>query len=178
MEVLIRWRQESVVWAFAFSQLWHCLKHVQFPFVEDFINHSQFTDYYEWVEAQPEPGDEAYGPRITTKTAIFVERHSTGQQQGAFTHKSALPQLISFQLKPNQHFAKAKQVGSQPTPLEIQPVVDADLRFAADMMCERYNYLEQARKFSFNMLKELRRGWRPVTSQLSRCQSEAYRKET
>ena len=103
------------------------------------INQPPFTEYAEWVEQQDELGLEAFGPRIASKTSVYAEWHSTGQQQGALAYKAAMAQLVSFQLEPDEHFECARRVGSQPTPLEAKPVVDPDLRFAADMMCDKYH---------------------------------------
>ena len=108
------------------------------------------------MEQQADLGDEAFGPRIATKRSTYAERHSTGQQQGAFTHKAAMAQLVSFQLSKDEHFLRAKEVGSQPTPLETTPVVDPDLRFAAEQMCIHYDNLEKVRLSNIGVMVELR----------------------
>ena len=177
-EVQVRWRQDSVFRAFASLYPEHCFRHMQFPFIEDIINQPPFTSYPEWVEAQAELGDEAFGPKIASKGSVYAERHSTGQQQGAFTHRAAMAQLISFQLNPDQHFSEARHAGSHPTPLEATPVADADLRFAADMMCTHYNYLEAARESNFKAFASLKHRWRPVTQRLRSYQTGEHRRVT
>ena len=89
--------------------------------------------------------------------------------------KTALPQLVSFQLSPDEHFKQALAVSEKPTPLEDMTEDDDDLRFAAHIMCSRPDQLEKYRQESRKAIAELKYRWRPVTSYLRRQQPESTR---
>eukprot|EP00435_Cladocopium_sp_Y103_P025354 s2906_g6.t1 len=59
------------------------------------------------------------------------QRHAEGQQAGALSHKAALPPLLSFGLAMDDHFHQAEGLLQRPTPLDMPPLVDEDLRYAA-----------------------------------------------
>lgn len=59
-------------------------------------------------------------------------------KQVALSHKAALPPLVSFGLEMSEHFDKCKDLLREPTPLEQEPVLDDDLKFAAASMASHY----------------------------------------
>ena len=55
-------------------------------------------------------------------------------QLSAFSHKAALPPLVSFGLPPAQHFDMSMKIAEGILPAEKPVMVDEDLKFATAMM--------------------------------------------
>ena len=90
----------------------------------------------------------------------------------------ALPQLVSFQLSPDEHFKRALAVAKGPSPIEAMTEDDDDLRFAAHIMCSRPNQLSEYRQESRKAIAEPKYRWRSVTAHLRKQQTESIRKVT
>ena len=63
------------------------------------------------------------------KIAARAARGAEGVQLRAFSHKAALPPLVSFGLSPDQHFEKALEIAEGVLPTEKPVMVDEDLKF-------------------------------------------------
>jgi hypothetical protein len=61
-------------------------------------------------------------------------------------------------------------VGGNPTPTELAAACDEDLAFAAHVMCQKREELEEHREGALAALKELKHRWRSVTAQIRRMQ--------
>ena len=170
--------QEAIV--AAFRSLYPCrvFEGFQFPMVEDLVNSAPFTTYMEWRESRDLEWSTPLGPALVTQRDMRWARSSLGEQQGAISQKTALPQLVSFQQSPDDHFREAIRVGGNPTPTELMPAVDADLEFAAHIMCSRKSKLKSYRKESLAAIKELKHRWKGVTDKIRRNQHEAVNQVT
>eukprot|EP00435_Cladocopium_sp_Y103_P055038 s2532_g18.t1 len=98
------------------------------------------------------------------------QRHAEGQQAGALSHKAALPPLLSFGLAMDEHFHQAEGLLQCPTPLEMPPLVDEDLRYAASCSSKDTQQLVKFRKFAVGFLIELKQRWQGVTLHLRQFQ--------
>ena len=134
----MRFPQEAFIRAFQCifpaSVLGDVFSQFQWPMIEDVVNRFPFTAYAEWRETEELRTDEGLGPAHLTQQNVFAGRCTSNQQQGAFSHKTALPPVVPYQLSPDQHFAEALEIGQKPTPIEKESWVDHDLSFAAYMM--------------------------------------------
>ena len=92
--------------------------------------------------------------------------------------RTALPQLVSFQISPDDHFKQALAVSKEPTPLEAMTEDDDDLRFAAHIMCSRSDQLPKYRQESRKAIAELKHRWQPVTRYLRKQQPKSTRQVT
>ena len=158
--------QDAVVRAFRNSYPEEVFQGFQFPVIEDLINAFPFTTYREWRHEQHMEALEELGPALVSRQQIFTARYSSGQQQGAFSHKATLPPLISYQVDKDTHFSRAIQLGKEPSPLEREMLVDDDLEFAADMMCTHAAELGAKREESMQAMEELGRRWQVVDDHL------------
>ena len=86
------------------------------PLIEHLVNAAPFSSYAEWREARGWDASYPPGPAVVSRGAMRVGRCALGQQQGAVSHKAALPPLLAFGLLPDAHFAGALEVGARPTP--------------------------------------------------------------
>ena len=68
------------------------------------------------------------------KIAARAAKGAEGVQLSAFSHKGALPPLVSFGLSPDQHFEKSMRITEGILPSERSVMMDEDLKFAAAMM--------------------------------------------
>ena len=59
-------------------------------------------------------------------TKDISQAKAARKQQGAISHKAALPQLVAFQQSPDEHFKEALRMGGSPTPTELTPASDKD----------------------------------------------------
>ena len=84
------------------------------------------------------PWDGPLASSDSTSTSRLVQQHADGRQAGGLSHKAALPPLVSFGLEMSEHFDKCKDLLREPTPLEQEPVLDDDLKFAAASMASHY----------------------------------------
>jgi len=62
------------------------------------------------------------------KIAARAARGAEGVQLRAFSHKAALPPLVSFGLSPDQHFEKSLKLAEGALPAERSIMVDEDLK--------------------------------------------------
>eukprot|EP00435_Cladocopium_sp_Y103_P073903 s61_g45.t1 len=105
----------------------------RWPMLEDLLNHEialtylkGFQDSEEWTGLPSFPAL----PSLAERTSVL---RAAGDQAFGAASKRALPPLIPFGVGADAHFEQAlhcQQVGS---PCEQPPVVDADLKFAAEM---------------------------------------------
>ena len=165
-----RWPQEVVVGAFRRLFPASVFDGFRFPMVEDLLGGEPFTGFADWKRQRGERDDVALGPRILTTREIRAGRAGMGQQQGAVTHKAALPPLLSHQLGPGEHFLEARRVAASPSPLERDPAGDEDIRYAAERICAPAAALAAARLEHLAALEELRDRWRPVTARIRAAQ--------
>ena len=170
--------QESIVAAFRSLYPYEVFDGFKFPMIEDLVNTAPFTAYMEWRESKDLEWSLPLGPALVTQRDMRWARSSLGEQQGALSQKAAMPQLISFQQSPDDHFREAIRVGGSPTPTELMPAVDADLEFAAHVMCTRRGDLRNHRNGVLASIRELKHRWRTVTDNIRRNQHEAVRQVT
>ena len=96
-------------------------------------------------------------------------------QLSAFSHKAALPPLVSFGLSLDQHFKKSIEIAEEILPGERLIMVDEDLKFAASMMVGSRCELKRLRDEAVEATRLLKHTWRPVTVRLRRMQLEGMR---
>ena len=106
-------------------------------FIGDVVNAAPFTAYYVWREEMLMDEGGPLPPLMLMRDAMRMARVGTGVQQGAFMQRAALPPIVSFGLSPDEHFEASLQAASKPTPLEEPAALEADLAFAAHVMCGR-----------------------------------------
>ena len=99
-------------------------------------------------------------------------------QLRTFSHKAALPPLISFGLSPDQHFEKSLKLAEGTLPAERSIMVDEDLKFAAAMMVVSRGELGRIREDVIKAVKLLKHRWIPVTARLRQVQQEGIRQVT
>ena len=174
----VRFPQDAVVRAFRNSYPEEIFAGFHFPVIEDLINSFPFTAYATWRAEQNMEQLDELGPALVSRQQIFAARCGSGQQQGSFSHKAALPPLVPFQAGKDRHFATALRVGQQPSPLEQEMLVDDDLEFAADVMCRQASNLSDTRESSMGALEELGRRWQVVDEHLRQQQMVSLRKVT
>ena len=170
--------QEAIVAAFCSLYPCETFEHFKFPMIEDLVNQSPFTAYMEWREEKDLEYDGPLGPTLASQRDTSWARSSMGKQQGAISHKAALPQLIPFQQSPDEHFRQALEVGGNPTPTEMSSVTDDDLEFAAHVMCKKREELEEYRRRAMAAMKELKHRWRSVTSRIRQMQPKSVQQLT
>ena len=77
---------------------------------------------------QPRP------PSQVEEIAAKAARRTEGVQLRAFSHKAALPPLVSLGLSPDEHFVDAIEiVAGAPLPAKEAFMMDEDFKFAAAM---------------------------------------------
>ncbi len=133
----VRWPQEALERVFSELYLQEIFAGFRFPFIEDLVNSFPFTAYHEWREERDLPSGIALPPAAVAKAVMRTARSGSGIQQGAFSHRAALPPLVSFGLSAGQHFLEAREAAAAPTPLEVPSARDPDLGFAARARGER-----------------------------------------
>ena len=99
-------------------------------------------------------------------------------QLSAFSHKAALPPLVSFGLTPDQHFSMSMKIAEGILPAENPVMVDEDLKFAAAMMVGSKSELGQLRNEALRPMRLLKHRWKPVTAKLRKVQQEGIRQVT
>ena len=109
------------------------------------------------------------------KIAARAARGADGVQLGAFSHKGALPPLVSFGLSPDQHFEKSMKISEGTLPSEESVMVDEDLKFAAAMMV---GSKERLRDEAIKAVKLPKHRRIPVTAKLRKVQQEGTRQVT
>ena len=87
-------------------------------------------------------------------------------QLSAFSHKAALPPLVSFSLTPDQHFDMSMKIAEGTLPSERPVMVDEDLKFAAAMMVGSRSELGRLRNEALKAIRLLKHRWQPVTARL------------
>ena len=85
-------------------------------------------------------------------------------QLRAFSHKAALPPLVSFGLSPDQHFKRSLEIAEGILPTERSVMVDEDLKFAAAMMVNSRAEMGQLREAAIKAVKLLKHRWRSIYS--------------
>eukprot|EP00435_Cladocopium_sp_Y103_P017498 s4074_g4.t1 len=151
--------QEEVILAFRklFPEDWFL--GFRFPMIEDLINTPVFLGYVGWRDDRGLSWDGPLAPLEAPPRFRLRQRHAEGQQAGALSHKAALPPLLSFGLAMDEHFHLAEGLLQCPTPLEMPPLVDEDLRYAASCSSKDTQQLVKFRKFAVGLLTELKQRW-------------------
>jgi len=112
------------------------------------------------------------------KIAARAARGAEGVQLRAFSHKAALPPLVSFGLSPDEHFVEAIKIVEGVLPAEKTIMMDEDLKFAAAMMVDSGNKIRQFRDEAIKAVRLLKHRWRSVTAKLREIQQEGIRQVT
>ncbi|CAE7815841.1 unnamed protein product [Symbiodinium sp. CCMP2592] len=138
-------RQEDVFGAVCklFPAEW--LEGVTFPFLEDLINAPPFDLYTRWLRDSGADWTGPCGPALAPQSARIFQR-AAGQQAGALSQRAALPPLLSFGLSEEDHFCHALARLHEPVPTEREPILDPDLRFAADFTAANRTSLRALRQ--------------------------------
>eukprot|EP00435_Cladocopium_sp_Y103_P000499 s5266_g1.t1 len=137
--------QEEVILAFRklFPEDW--FHGFRFPMIEDLLN---TQGYVGWRDDRGLSWDGPLALLEAPPRFRLRQRHAEGQQAGALSHKAALPPLLSFGLAMDEHFHQAEGLLQCPTPLEMPPLVDEDLRYAASCSSKDTQQLVKFRKFA------------------------------
>ena len=160
-------RQEALVRAF--HKLLPCevaAAMPPFPMIEGLINAPPFTCYAEWRLEQDIDMTGPWGPVDVSGKLRFGTRVADGVQQGALAHKASMPQLVSYRLPPDQHFQASLDAASHHLPTEEEPMLDDDLRYAAQATCTRRGKLRDFRSEAIGRIKELSRRLQGVSKHL------------
>ena len=88
-------------------------------------------------------------------------------QLSAFSHKAALPPLVSFGLSPDQHFEKSMKIAEGILPAERSVMVDEDLELAAAMMVGSRSELGRLRDEAIKAVRLRKHRWVPITARSS-----------
>ena len=78
-------------------------------------------------------------------------------------HKEALPPVVPQGLGEDEHFEAAHHAAASALPMEAPPLVDDDLRHAAEAVWEQRHSLAAARSRNLEVIQELKERWEPVT---------------
>ncbi|CAE8585047.1 unnamed protein product [Polarella glacialis] len=82
----------------------------------------------------------------------------------------SLPQLLPFGLSAEEHFQQALKLSRGKTPLERQPPLEEDLRFAASIMVANQNHLRDLRQAAILTITTLSKKLEPLSDQLRTLQ--------
>ena len=115
-----RWQQQALTETFANHFPVEVFEGFNLPYIEDLVNLPAFTRYAEWAERRGSPLGCPSPPSHVEKTAARAARASDGVQLSAFSHKAALPPLVSFGLSPDEHFRNSMQIADGTLPSEKQ----------------------------------------------------------
>jgi hypothetical protein len=173
-----RWHQQSLTETFVSYFPDGVFEGFHFPYIEDIVNLPAFNRYAEWVEGRGIPPGCPRPPSQVGKIAARAARGAEGVQLSAFSHRGALPPLVSFGLSPDQHFEKSMDVAEGILPGERSVMVDEDLKFAASMMASNRDELKGLRDDAINAIKLLKHKWRSVTARLRKEQQHGIRQVT
>jgi len=99
-----RWHQHSLTETFASYFPYEVFAGFNFPYIEDLVNLPAFNRYAEWTEERGKPPGRASPPSQVEKIAARTAKGAEGVQLSAFSHRAALPPIVSFGLDPDQHF--------------------------------------------------------------------------
>ncbi|CAE7538614.1 unnamed protein product [Symbiodinium sp. CCMP2592] len=170
-------RQEDVFGAVCklFPAEW--LEGVTFPFLEDLINAPPFDLYTRWLRDSGADWTGPCGPTLAPQSARIFQR-AAGQQAGALSQRAALPPLLSFGLSEEDHFCHSLARLHEPVPTEREPILDPDLRFAADFTAANRTSLRSLRQNAIGAVRELKRRWAPVDVALRRFQAPSLHRVT
>ena len=178
LDEIRRWEQQSLTETFASYFPEEVFNGFSFPYIEDLVNLPAFNRYAEWTEGRGIPPGCPRPPSEVEKIAARAARGAEGVQLSAFSHKGALPPLVSFGLSPDQHFKSSMTIAEGVLPAEKSVMVDEDLKFVTAMMAGHMRELGQLRNEALKAVKTLKQRWRPVTSWLRRSQREGIRQVT
>ena len=173
-----RWQQQVLTETFVSYFPEEVFEGFNFPYIEDVINLPAFNRYARWTEGRGIPPGCPRPPSQVEKIAARAARGAEGVQLRAFSHKAALPPLISFGLSPDQHFEKSLKLAEGTLPAERSIMVDEDLKFAAAMMVVSRGELGRIREDVIKAVKLLKHRWIPVTARLRQVQQEGIRQVT
>ena len=159
-----RWQQQALTETFASYFPEEVFESFSFPYIEDVVNLPAFNRYAEWTEGRGTPPGCPRPPSQVGKIAARAARGAEGVQLSAFSHKAALPPLVSFGLSPDQHFEKSMKIAEGILPTEKAVMVDLDLKFAASMMVGSRSELGRLRDEALKAVRLLKHRWIPVTA--------------
>ncbi len=173
-----RWQQQALTETFVSYFPEEVFEGFSFPYIEDAVNLPAFNRYAEWTEGRGIPPGCPRPPSQVEKIAARAARGAEGVQLRAFSHKAALPPLVSFGLSPDQHFEKSMEIAEGILPTERSVMVDEDLKFAASMMVGSRSELGRLRDEAIKAVRLLKHRWVPVTARLRKAQQEGTRQVT
>ena len=123
-----RWHQQSLTETCARYFPDEVFDGFSFPYIEDLVNLPAFNRYAEWTEKRGKPPGRASPPSQVEKIATRAAKGAEGVQLCAFSHKAALPPIVSFGLYPDQHFESSLQLAGGTLPSEKAVMVDEDFK--------------------------------------------------
>lgn len=86
--------------------------------IEDLANADIFGDYFQWRHEWDGP----LGPLEAPCQVRLRQKMADGQQAGAFSHKAALPLILSYGLSMDEHFDQSELL-ERSTPTEALPLL-------------------------------------------------------
>ena len=172
-----RWHQQTLTETFASYFPDEVFDGFSFPYVEDLVNLPAFNRYAEWAEQRSKPPGRSSPPSHVEKVASQA-RGAEGVQMRAFSHRAALPPIVSFGLDPDQHFDRSMRLADGILPSEKAIMMDEDLKFAAFMMVSSKNDLYKLRNETIQAVRQLKHRWRTVTAKLRSVQQTNLRQVT
>ena len=171
----LRWPQDSVTQAFQSHYPEGFFDGFTFPFIEDIVNASPFVDYADWKQAKGEILGQHHPPQWVGRSTARKARGGQGIQIGAFSHKAAVPPVVSFGLQPDEHFRETRRVAAKPLPNERPCATDPDLSYVAEMMVSKRKTITGKRIAAVEAVRQLKHRWRSVTNFLRRKQRPTIR---
>jgi hypothetical protein len=114
---------------------------LRMPIVEDLLSCFPFTAFGDWLDDNGLRDEVWWQPRSLTRIERRAARASLGFQERAYNMAGNLPQLLPFGLSAEEHFQQSLKLSKGKTPLERQPPLEEDLRFAASIMVANRNQL-------------------------------------
>ena len=129
------------------------------------------------MEGRGIPPGQPRPPSQVEEIAAKAARRTEGVQLRAFSHKAALPPLVSLGLSPDEHFVDAIEiVAGAPLPAKEAFMMDEDLKFAAAMTVNSRSKMKQLRDEATKAVSLLKHRWRSVTAKLEEMQPKVLGK--
>ncbi len=170
-----RWPQEGIQQALR-GILPPLLVDAHIPFIEDIINAPPFTSFLDWLDECGEPSWTMQGPSWNYIRKPAWQRVAEGRQDGAFSSKKAVSQVVSYGLEKYEHLeraiASAKERGF---PLDDSLGFDKDVRFAAFATVQNRSTLRKFRQGNVVAVNHLARRLHPLAEQLKQLQPPTVR---
>ncbi len=127
---------------------------------------------YEYMDARDLDSQTCMSPEHFKDTKRGIRAAAANDQKGRFFSKAAVNQLVSLDLTPSCHPEEAVKVAvSETFPMDMEPPVLNDLKFAVLRIVECNEVLHQCRGEWYGPVKELARRLNPLSVHLRSFQA-------